>query len=592
MLNGVRASAVAVDNTDSRRILVSGAEGLAWSDDTGANWHQTGIQAAALTDDMVTGEIYALTPYGRVMVAPRVGYSFTARGVAPMMPGFAFVASAGTLYATGGQGLFGFRSPHFLMRSFDQSIICNLEVDLGPVGGWAMFPDASAALEALAAAGLVEIEGDLVRSTNRTAILSPRGHGVRRLWPTLATCERSRYLSFLLMTTTTAETYRAYRGQPLFSMGFRPFFLFAAIWSGLAVPLWVAAFAGWLPVEHFSRDWHAHEMLFGYLSGVIAGFLLTAVPDYRTAPGDGAAPLVALVLLWCAGRVAMLIPAFAAAPLIDSAFLFVFAAVVGREIIAGRNTRNLPVLVLLTALGSANVLTHLRSIDPDLALLGERIGVAVVATLVALIGGRIVPSFTRNWMAKRQLKPEPASPSRFDSHAGGWRGESPHCGRSHQIFMPRDLRSRSPARSTLRGSYAGRAGAHQMSLWCSSYTWDISGWRWDCSKGAATRPSCQRRQVCTPSPRLWRDDPCSDDTCKPWLHRAAPHRDAAHQRHLRPWGPRRIRPRGGALLAGAVFALLAVSAVLWCGAFAWFSIVYAPLLCGRASEDVTTSRFT
>ena len=119
VLNGVRASAVAVDNTDSRRILVSGAEGLAWSDDTGANWHQTGIQAAALTDDMVTGEIYALTPYGRVMVAPRVGDPFTARGVAPMMPGFAFVASAGTLYATGGQGLFGFRSPHFLMRSFD-----------------------------------------------------------------------------------------------------------------------------------------------------------------------------------------------------------------------------------------------------------------------------------------------------------------------------------------------------------------------------------------------------------------------------------------------------------------------------------------
>ena len=119
VLNGVRASAVAVDNTDSRRILVSGAEGLAWSDDTGANWHQTGIQAAALTDDMVTGEVYALTPYGRVMVAPHVGDPFTARGVAPMMPGFAFVASAGTLYATGGQGLFGFKAPHFLMRSFD-----------------------------------------------------------------------------------------------------------------------------------------------------------------------------------------------------------------------------------------------------------------------------------------------------------------------------------------------------------------------------------------------------------------------------------------------------------------------------------------
>ena len=219
------------------------------------------------------------------------------------------------------------------------------------------------------------------------------------------------------MTTTTAERYRAYRGLALFSMGFRPFFLLAAVWAALAVPLWVAAFAGWLPIEHFNRDWHAHEMVFGYLSGVIAGFLLTAVPNWTGRLPVTGAPLMGLVLLWCAGRAAMLIPGFAAAPIVDSAFLFVFAAVVGREIIAGRNVRNAPVLVLLTVLGSANALSHLRSVDPDLALLGERIGIAVVATLVALIGGRIVPSFTRNWMAKRKLTPEPASPSRFDAVA-------------------------------------------------------------------------------------------------------------------------------------------------------------------------------
>ena len=217
------------------------------------------------------------------------------------------------------------------------------------------------------------------------------------------------------MTATTAERYRTYRGSPLFSMGFRPFFLLAAIWAAIAVPVWVASFAGWLPPEHFNRDWHAHEMLFGYLSGVIAGFLLTAVPNWTGRLPVTGAPLMGLVLLWCAGRAAMLIPSFAAAPFIDSAFLFLFAAVVGREIIAGRNVRNLPVLVLLTVLGSANVLSHLRDLDPELALLGERIGVAVVATLVALIGGRIVPSFTRNWMAKRRTKPEPAPPDRFDA---------------------------------------------------------------------------------------------------------------------------------------------------------------------------------
>lgn len=219
------------------------------------------------------------------------------------------------------------------------------------------------------------------------------------------------------MTTTTAERYRSYRGLPLFSMGFRPFFLLAAIWAALAVPVWIAAFAGWLPAEHFGRDWHAHEMVFGYLSGVIAGFLLTAVPNWTGRLPVTGAPLVGLVLLWCAGRAAMLFPHFAAAPFIDGAFLFVFAAIVGREIIAGRNVRNAPVLLLLTALGIANALTHFREVNPELALLGERIGIAVVATLVALIGGRIVPSFTRNWMAKRKLAPEPASPARFDAVA-------------------------------------------------------------------------------------------------------------------------------------------------------------------------------
>lgn len=221
------------------------------------------------------------------------------------------------------------------------------------------------------------------------------------------------------MTTTTAERYRAYRGPALFSMGFRPFFLLAAIWAAFAVPIWAAAFAGWLPSGNFGRDWHAHEMLFGYLSGVIAGFLLTAVPNWTGRLPVTGAPLAGLVMLWCAGRIAMLTPSFPGAPFVDSAFLFVFAGVVAREIIAGRNVRNLPVLVLLIVLGSANVFSHARVFDPEMALQGERIGVAVVAMLVALIGGRIVPSFTRNWMAKRRLKPEPAPPGRFDAVALG-----------------------------------------------------------------------------------------------------------------------------------------------------------------------------
>ena len=215
--------------------------------------------------------------------------------------------------------------------------------------------------------------------------------------------------------TSTAETYRTYQGPALFSMGFRPFFLFAALWAAFALPIWVAAFAGWLPATHFDRGWHAHEMLFGYLSGVIAGFLLTAVPNWTGRLPVAGAPLAGLVLLWCAGRIAMLIPGFGPAAAIDAAFLFVFAAVIGREIIAGRNVRNLKVLVLLSILGIANVLSHAPFGEVSLGLLGERIGVGVVAMLVTLIGGRIVPSFTRTWMAKRGLTPEPAPASRFDT---------------------------------------------------------------------------------------------------------------------------------------------------------------------------------
>lgn len=214
--------------------------------------------------------------------------------------------------------------------------------------------------------------------------------------------------------TTTAERYRTYRGPALFSMGFRPFFLFAAAWAALAIPIWIGAYAGLLPAEQFTLRWHAHEMLFGYLGGVIAGFLLTAVPNWTGRLPVAGAPLAALFAFWVAGRVAMLFHAQlgVVAGLIDSAFLFALAAIVAREVLAGKNKRNIPVSVLVALLGAANVLTH--QADPAIAVLGERFAIGVVAMLVTLIGGRIVPSFTRNWMAKRQMRPEPAPPGAFD----------------------------------------------------------------------------------------------------------------------------------------------------------------------------------
>ena len=158
-------------------------------------------------------------------------------------------------------------------------------------------------------------------------------------------------------------------------MGFRPFFLFSAAWAALAVPLWLASYLGMLPTGQITRDWHVHEMLFGYLSGVIAGFLLTAVPNWTGRLPVTGAPLIGLFSLWAAGRIAMLMPAVlgVAASVIDSLFLFALAAVIAREILAGRNSRNLPVCLLVSALGVANVLSHTHLANLDLSLLGERL---------------------------------------------------------------------------------------------------------------------------------------------------------------------------------------------------------------------------
>jgi uncharacterized protein involved in response to NO len=179
----------------------------------------------------------------------------------------------------------------------------------------------------------------------------------------------------------------------LWSRGFRPFFLLGAAWAAIAVPVWLAAYAhgyalrGALP----PMFWHAHEMVYGFGMAVVAGFLLTAIPNWTGRLPVRGWMLGALAALWLAGRVAMLVPG--AAPL-DLAFPAVLAAVVAREILAGRNWRNLPMLAALALLLAGNVLFHLG------VYAGLRLGIATLLMLIALVGGRIVPSFTRNWMTK------------------------------------------------------------------------------------------------------------------------------------------------------------------------------------------------
>jgi len=211
-----------------------------------------------------------------------------------------------------------------------------------------------------------------------------------------------------------------YTGPSIFSYGFRPFFLGGALWAALAVLLWLPQYFGEmsLPTAFGPLDWHIHEMIYGYVAAVSAGFLLTAIPNWTGRLPINGYPLAGLFALWLAGRVAILGSAIWGAWLaaaIDVAFLVLLAAAALREVVAGNNKRNLRILVLLGVLIAGNVIFHLEAIRYGSAPYGTRLGIAAIVALISLVGGRIVPSFTHNWLARNNPGRLPASFSRFDA---------------------------------------------------------------------------------------------------------------------------------------------------------------------------------
>lgn len=221
------------------------------------------------------------------------------------------------------------------------------------------------------------------------------------------------------MMTTTAEQMRSYRGPAILSFGFRPFFLAGAIWAIVAIGLWLPMLAGVLdlPTAFTPLQWHAHELIYGYVPAIVSGFILTAVPNWTGRLPVAGRRLLLLFLVWLAGRIAVLTSAIIgplAAACIDIAYLAVLAAIVARELIAGNNTRNLKVLVLIGLLAVGNTVFHVEAAFDTDGGFGSRIGVAITVLLLTIIGGRIIPSFTRNWLARRNSAWLPAPFSRFD----------------------------------------------------------------------------------------------------------------------------------------------------------------------------------
>jgi uncharacterized protein involved in response to NO len=212
---------------------------------------------------------------------------------------------------------------------------------------------------------------------------------------------------------------KPHAGPALLSYGFRPFFLLGPVYAGLAILAWLPVFYGELslPTTFSPRDWHVHELLFGYVPAVVAGFLLTAIPNWTGRLPLQGGPLLVLMSAWLAGRFAVTLSTgigWRAAAAIDCAFLVIMAAAVGREIAAGKNWRNLKIVALLGLLAIGNLVFHLEAHFAGIALYATRLGIAVVIMLIMVVGGRIVPSFTRNWLMQRGPGRLPSPFDRFD----------------------------------------------------------------------------------------------------------------------------------------------------------------------------------
>lgn len=195
------------------------------------------------------------------------------------------------------------------------------------------------------------------------------------------------------------EPTPAAQPHPLLRLGFRPFYLLAAALALLAVPLWLAGYRGLLPaLPAANLLWHMHEMVFGFAGAVIVGFLFTAGRNWTNLPTPSGAQLAALAVLWLAGRAAMLLAPREAAFVVDGAFLPLCAVAFGRVLVQAQSKRNYPILGILALLSVANLLFHAAAngwiaLSPMTPVHGA---ILMVTVLEGVIGGRVIPMFTRN----------------------------------------------------------------------------------------------------------------------------------------------------------------------------------------------------
>ena len=194
---------------------------------------------------------------------------------------------------------------------------------------------------------------------------------------------------------------------PILRLGFRPFFLLGAVLAALAIPVWIAALQGWAlpaPVGGWLA-WHRHELVFGFAGAIIAGFLLTAAQTWTGRPSLSGRPLALLVGLWLLGRLSWWLPSAWPLMLFNLAFLLLVACVMARLLWSVRQRRNYPivlVLVLLTAVDLLSLLGVLQQHDAWQRQ-GTHAAIWLVAAMMTLIGGRVIPFFTQRGLGRLEM---------------------------------------------------------------------------------------------------------------------------------------------------------------------------------------------
>lgn len=203
-----------------------------------------------------------------------------------------------------------------------------------------------------------------------------------------------------LLTPHEATPPAAAQTSALWNLGFRPFYLLAGLYATLAVPLWMAQYAGWLGASVIIEGplWHAHEMIFGFALAVIVGFLFTAGRNWANQPTPTGTTLAAIAALWVAARVLVLTPYALAAAAADTGFALAAAAGIAVPFVRGGNRRNYFFVALLLGMGLANLAFHLGMAGVlNLPVQrGLRAGLDLVLFIMVVMSGRVIPMFTMN----------------------------------------------------------------------------------------------------------------------------------------------------------------------------------------------------